>query len=87
VIDRGVIIPDGLVVGEDPVEDERWFRRTDAGIVLVTQDMLDARAAVLADGVFGGRRGLCPPARPQAGRSSRKASTEGFQLLITPGYL
>jgi glucose-1-phosphate adenylyltransferase len=47
VIDRGVIIPDGLVVGEDPVEDERWFRRTDAGIVLVTQDMLDARAAVL----------------------------------------
>jgi glucose-1-phosphate adenylyltransferase len=47
VIDRGVIIPDGLVVGEDPVEDERWFRRTDAGIVLVTQDMLDARAAAL----------------------------------------
>ena len=47
VIDRGVIIPEGLVVGEDPVEDERWFRRTDAGIVLVTQDMLDARAAVL----------------------------------------
>ena len=47
VIDRGVIIPEGLVVGEDPEEDGRWFRRTDAGIVLITQDMLDLRAAKL----------------------------------------
>jgi len=44
VIDRGVVIPEGLVVGQDPVEDERWFRRTEAGIVLVTQEMLNARA-------------------------------------------
>ena len=47
VIDRGVVIPEKLVVGEDPVEDVKWFRRTDNGIVLVTQDMLDARAAKL----------------------------------------
>jgi glucose-1-phosphate adenylyltransferase len=47
VIDRGVIIPEGLVVGEDPVEDEKWFRRSENGIVLITQDMLDARAAKL----------------------------------------
>ena len=47
VIDRGVIIPDGLVVGKDPVEDAKWFRRTDSGIVLITQNMLDARAAKL----------------------------------------
>jgi glucose-1-phosphate adenylyltransferase len=47
VIDRGVIIPEKLVVGQDPDEDARWFRRTDAGIVLITQDMLDARAAKL----------------------------------------
>lgn len=47
VIDRGVIIPEGLIVGEDPVEDARWFRRTDQGIVLITQDMLDNRAAKL----------------------------------------
>ncbi len=47
VIDRGVKIPDGLVVGEDPVEDAKWFRRSDSGIVLVTQPMLDARAAKL----------------------------------------
>ncbi|MFO1176641.1 MAG: glucose-1-phosphate adenylyltransferase [Paracoccaceae bacterium] len=47
VIDRGVIIPEGLVVGADPEEDERWFRRTDAGVVLITQDMLDRRAATL----------------------------------------
>jgi glucose-1-phosphate adenylyltransferase len=48
VIDRGVVIPEGLVVGEDPEEDARWFRRTDNGIVLITQDMLNARAARLA---------------------------------------
>jgi glucose-1-phosphate adenylyltransferase len=47
VIDRGVVIPEGLVVGADPEEDMRWFRRTDAGIVLITQDMLTARAARL----------------------------------------
>jgi len=44
VIDRGVVIPEGLVVGQDPVADARWFRRTDRGIVLITQDMLNARA-------------------------------------------
>ena len=48
VIDRGVIIPEGLVVGQDPVEDAKWFRRTDAGVVLITQAMLDARAAALS---------------------------------------
>ena len=47
VIDRGVIIPEGLVVGEDPEEDARWFRRTEGGVVLITQEMLDQRAAEL----------------------------------------
>jgi glucose-1-phosphate adenylyltransferase len=47
VVDRGVIIPEGLVVGKDPLEDGKWFRRTDAGVVLITQDMLDARARKL----------------------------------------
>ena len=47
VIDRGVVIPEGLVVGEDPVEDAKWFRRTDAGVVLITQEMIDRRAAEL----------------------------------------
>ncbi|MEN8833578.1 MAG: glucose-1-phosphate adenylyltransferase [Pacificibacter sp.] len=47
VVDRGVIIPDGLVVGEDPIEDAKWFRRTDEGTVLITQSMLDKRASVL----------------------------------------
>jgi glucose-1-phosphate adenylyltransferase len=41
VIDRGVIIPAGLVIGEDPDEDERRFRRTESGICLVTQAMVD----------------------------------------------
>ena len=48
VIDRGVRIPEGLIVGQDPVEDARWFRRSEGGIVLVTQDMLDNRARLLA---------------------------------------
>jgi glucose-1-phosphate adenylyltransferase len=41
VVDRGVRIPDGLVVGEDPELDARRFRRTEQGICLITQDMLD----------------------------------------------
>ncbi|MCC7346528.1 MAG: glucose-1-phosphate adenylyltransferase [Variibacter sp.] len=41
IIDRGVRIPAGLVVGENPEEDARRFRRTDAGICLITQPMID----------------------------------------------
>ena len=47
VIDSGVIIPDGLVVGEDPTEDAKWFRVSDRGVTLITQSMLDKRAASL----------------------------------------
>jgi glucose-1-phosphate adenylyltransferase len=47
VIDRGVVIPQGLVVGEDPVDDAKHFRVTDRGVTLITQDMLDKRAASL----------------------------------------
>ena len=42
VIDRGVRIPDGLVVGEDPVLDAARFRRTERGVCLITQPMIDA---------------------------------------------
>jgi glucose-1-phosphate adenylyltransferase len=41
IVDRGVRIPDGLVVGEDPELDARRFRRTDRGICLITQPMID----------------------------------------------
>jgi glucose-1-phosphate adenylyltransferase len=41
VVDRGVRVPNGLVVGEDPEEDERRFRRTERGVTLITQAMLD----------------------------------------------
>ncbi len=41
VIDAGVRIPAGLVVGEDPELDARRFRRTDRGICLITQPMID----------------------------------------------
>jgi len=41
VVDSGVRIPDGLVVGEDPEDDAKRFRRTEKGIVLITQPMID----------------------------------------------
>ena len=41
IIDRGVCIPDGLVVGEEPEHDAARFRRTDKGICLITQPMID----------------------------------------------
>ena len=41
IIDRGVKIPAGLVVGEDPELDAQRFRRTDNGICLITQPMID----------------------------------------------
>jgi glucose-1-phosphate adenylyltransferase len=47
VVDSGVDIPAGLVVGEDPIEDAKWFRVTDAGITLITRDMIAARQAAL----------------------------------------
>jgi glucose-1-phosphate adenylyltransferase len=41
IIDRGVHIPAGLVVGEDPALDAERFRRTEGGICLITQPMID----------------------------------------------
>ena len=41
VVDRGVSIPDGLIVGQDPKSDAERFRRTDKGICLITQSMID----------------------------------------------
>ena len=40
IVDRGCMIPDGLVIGEDPVEDARRFNRSEQGITLVTRAML-----------------------------------------------
>ncbi|KAA0972220.1 glucose-1-phosphate adenylyltransferase [Aureimonas fodinaquatilis] len=44
VLDRGVQIPEGMVIGEDPVLDAKRFRRTSTGICLVTQKMIDRLA-------------------------------------------
>jgi len=41
IVDRGVVIPAGLVVGEDAEHDARRFRRTASGVCLITQDMID----------------------------------------------
>jgi glucose-1-phosphate adenylyltransferase len=41
VVDSDCDIPPGMVVGEDPEEDARRFRRTDNGVTLITRKMLD----------------------------------------------
>ncbi|QCI94480.1 glucose-1-phosphate adenylyltransferase [Novosphingobium sp. EMRT-2] len=41
ILDSGVRIPEGLVVGEDPELDSRRFRRTDNGVCLITKDMIE----------------------------------------------
>jgi glucose-1-phosphate adenylyltransferase len=41
IVEKGVRIPAGLVVGEDVDDDKRRFRRTDRGICLITQPMID----------------------------------------------
>ena len=44
VIDRGVVIPGGLVVGEEPELDAQRFRLSDSGVCLITQPMIDRLA-------------------------------------------
>ena len=40
VVDRGCVIPDEMVIGEDADADAARFERTDNGVVLVTREML-----------------------------------------------
>ncbi len=40
VIDRQCVIPEGLVIGEDPVLDAQRFVRSEGGVTLVTREML-----------------------------------------------
>ena len=41
IVDSGVRIPEGLIVGEDAEGDAARFRRTERGVCLVTQQMLN----------------------------------------------
>jgi glucose-1-phosphate adenylyltransferase len=40
ILDTGVRIPEGLVIGEDPIFDAQRFRRTDKGVCLVNRAMI-----------------------------------------------
>jgi glucose-1-phosphate adenylyltransferase len=44
IIDRGVTIPDGLIVGEDAELDAARFRRTENGVCLITEPMIERLA-------------------------------------------
>lgn len=41
IVDSGVRIPEGLVVGEDPEVDAKRWRRTENGVCLITKAMID----------------------------------------------
>lgn len=45
VIDSGCAIPDGTIIGEDPVADRQRFRVSDGGVVLVCPAMLGQRGS------------------------------------------
>jgi len=40
IIDRGCLIPDGMIIGENLQEDAKRFYVTPRGVVLVTAEML-----------------------------------------------
>ena len=42
VIDKGVKIPEGLIVGEDAKLDAKRFRRSPGGVCLITETMISA---------------------------------------------
>jgi glucose-1-phosphate adenylyltransferase len=45
ILDENCVIPDGLTIGQDMGVDAQHFFITKRGVVLVTPDMLRARAA------------------------------------------
>ncbi|MDI1247220.1 MAG: glucose-1-phosphate adenylyltransferase [Rhodoferax sp.] len=40
IVDKNCVLPEGTVIGMDPVQDKKRFRVTDSGITLVTKEML-----------------------------------------------
>ena len=71
VIDSEVRIPDGLVVGEDPELDAKRFRRTESGVTLITQPMIDKLGAMSgAESPLSRLGGL--PARQDRGPRRRR---------------
>ncbi|RDE10046.1 ADP-glucose pyrophosphorylase [Pelagibacterium lacus] len=62
IVSPGAHLPPGLVVGEDPVEDRRWFRRTEGGTVLVTPAMLQRRAQLRPRKTLVALRSVSPTA-------------------------
>ena len=75
VIDRGVRIPEGLVVGEDPRLDAKRFRRTEKGICLITQPMIDQLCEPdMMRGPLRRLRGLSADQDRRARRRRRRAA-------------
>lgn len=48
IIDKGAVIPEGTIIGEDPIEDaKRFYIEAESGIVLVTPEMLGQKLHTL----------------------------------------
>lgn len=62
IVASGALIDPGTVIGEDPAEDARWFRRTPAGTILVTPAMLSRRRRDRGRNVAGARIAAIEPA-------------------------
>ena len=93
VIDSEVRIPDGLVVGEDPELDAKRFRRTENGVTLITQPMIDKLSAMSELKVLSVASEIFPlvktgRARRRRRRAARARSPrEGVEMrTLVPGY-
>ncbi len=67
IIDKGCVLPPGLVVGEDPELDAKRFYRTEKGITLITPTMLASESLHLAQ---------VQVLLPEAGRDAKTALGE-----------
>ena len=92
IVEKGVRIPPGLVVGEDPDDDARRFRRTEKGVCLITQPMIDGLAWVTALTVLGVVSEIFPLIKTGgladvAGALPPALEAEGVHTItLVPGY-
>ena len=92
IIDRGVRIPAGLVVGEDPELDAARFRRTEGGICLITQPMIDKLSRMTGIKVLAVASEIYPLVKTGgladvAGALPRALRKHGVETVtLVPGY-
>ena len=88
VIDRGVRIPENLVVGEDAELDAKRFYRSDGGVVLISAEMLAAgrelAAATGLEGMVGGQYVDVAASAPAGAETVEGAGRHLFPAFVDP---